>query len=106
MKNETRYTLTSIAALLAILTLFAPAVFGQTVKKNYVGCLTEESLDEFFDASMNKDYKQMDALLGLSCARLQGLRFSIIDRGFMTSKIRIYYNDTSFVFYVPSEAAD
>ena len=92
-------------ALLA-LCLLATNVLAQTgrVKGNYIGCLTEDYLDQMTSALVNKDQRLYESLIGKVCVPLKGQEFSILDRGFLTSKIRIYVGSDYLDLFVPSEA--
>ena len=62
-----------------------------TIKADYTGCLSENALDEFIGAAIEKDYRQMQALMeALLCFNLKGLEYSTVDFGFAVSKIRVY----------------
>ena len=88
-----------VAVLLAVST----NAFALKTHENYVGCLSEETLDEFITAAVEKDMRHMEALLGVVCLSIKGVDFSIIDRGWLTSKIRVYAGGSSLVLYVPAE---
>ncbi|MFD2741477.1 hypothetical protein ACFSUD_18040 [Sulfitobacter aestuarii] len=90
-----------IAAILAV--LGAPAM-AERANGGYVGCITEDALDEFITAAVNDDNRQMQALLGVSCMPIGGLEYSMVDRGFMTSEIRVYTGQGSVRLFTPSEA--
>ena len=75
-----------------------------TIKGTYFGCLTDDLLDEFTGAANKKDYRQLRALLGSGCYVIEGLRFSTVDVGFLTSQIRVYAGDSSMILHVPTEA--
>ncbi len=70
----------------------------------YVGCTTKAALDEFATAANNNDLRQMQALTGTVCTSIEGQEYSIVDRGWMTSQIRVYGNGTSAVLWTVSEA--
>ncbi|MEO1951874.1 hypothetical protein, partial [Thioclava sp.] len=69
-----------------------------------VGCLTKDALDEFVQAASSSDMRQMNALLQGVCAPIGGYEFSIVDRGMLKSKIRVYVGDKSVVLWTVSEA--
>lgn len=71
----------------------------------YVGCVTEDALDEFMSAAVKNDEKQMNALLGNTCAPIGGLEYSMVDAGIMTSQVRVYFGSDSAVVYTVAEAA-
>lgn len=70
----------------------------------WVGCLTKAAHDEFGLASINKDYRQIEALKRRSCFSIDGREFSVVDQGFAVSKIRVFVGNESMVLWVPSEA--
>ena len=76
-----------------------------TIKGDFVGCLSENALDEFIDAAIAKDYRQMQALMrSRLCFNLKGREYSTVDVGFVTSKIRVYAGGGSVVLHVPTKA--
>lgn len=84
--------------------VFGGAAFGETIRGSYVGCTTENALDEFTMAAVNRDRRQMEALIGVSCLPINGLEYSVVDRGFITSEIRVYVGSDSIRVFTPSEA--
>lgn len=89
-----------VAALFFICTASADRIRGA-----YVGCITKDALDEFVGAAVNKDNRQMNALLGTKCFPIEGREFSVVKRGFVKSQIRVYVGSDSVLLWVPSEAA-
>ena len=100
MKNRLLFLLVVLGVLFPT---FAGAQSG-TITRAYVGCVTEDALSEFVRASSTKDYRHMQELLRGQCVSIQGREYSTIDRGFMTSTIRVYIGGGSLVLHVPSEA--
>jgi hypothetical protein len=86
------------------LSLFATAAQSETIRGHFVGCDSEASLDEFITAASNNDTRQMQALTGSSCIGIRGLEYSVVDRGWLTSKIRVYGNGSSAILWTVSEA--
>lgn len=86
--------------------VLATNVFAQTgrVKDNHIGCVTKNYLDQMTNALVNKDRRLFDTLIGEVCVPIQGREFSILDRGFVTSKIRVYVGSDHVDLHVPSEA--
>lgn len=74
------------------------------VKDNHVGCLTEESHDQMTHALASQDERLFQTLINKVCFFIQGREFSVLDRGFLTSKIRVYVGDDYVDLWVPSEA--
>jgi hypothetical protein len=88
-----------------IVLLATSAATAATISGNYVGCLSEEALDEFITSAVNKDYRQAQALFDShQCFSLQGREFSMVDRGFTQSKIRVYAGEGSIVLWTVTEA--
>nr|BDD48220.1 hypothetical protein 3 [bacterium] len=87
-----------------VLAISTSAASAATIKGAYAGCLTPDLLDEFITAASNKDLRQINALLGQGCFNIEGREYSVIDRGFMTSKIRVYVGGSSLKLYTVSEA--
>jgi len=70
----------------------------------HVGCITKDALEEFRTAAHNNDLRQIRALTSTICTPIEGMEYSVIDRGWMTSRIRVYGNGGSAVLWVISEA--
>jgi hypothetical protein len=70
----------------------------------YVGCITEATLDEFVTAAANNDLQQIGALTSTVCTSIEGLEYSIVDRGWLTSQIRAYRDGNSFLLWTVSDA--
>lgn len=75
------------------------------IKGDYIGCLTEDALKEVVSAAVKKDLRQIQALLDARlCINMNGLRFSVVDLGFIRTKIRVYTGDGSLVLWTVTEA--
>jgi len=70
----------------------------------YVGCMTKAALDEFTTAAVNNDLRQIRALTSTFCTSIEGMEYSIVSQGLMTSQIRAYGNGNSALLWTPSEA--
>lgn len=70
----------------------------------YAGCLTEEGLSEFITAATKRDTQHMNALLGTECFPLDGREFSVVDRGFTKTQIRVYAGGGSVLLWTVNEA--
>jgi hypothetical protein len=93
------------AKILCAVALCPSVLLAETVRPNYVGCSSEQALDEFIGAAVANDARQMNALLKNNfCFNIGGLEFSMVDAGFVTSEIRVYAGSTSALLYVPTEA--
>jgi hypothetical protein len=80
---------------------------AKSLNAGYVGCISKEALDEFTQASVRKDERGMKYLIGKKCvftAQLASAEMSVLDRGFVTSKVRVYVGNDALELYVPSEA--
>ena len=82
----------------------AQALAPKRITGAYVGCTTKAALDEFITAANNNDLRQIQALNTTACTSIEGLEYSVVDRGWMTSQIRVYGNGTSAVLWTVSEA--
>lgn len=91
-------------AFAAILISIGSAGYADTISGNYVGCFTERSLDEFITAAGNEDTRQMNALLETACANINGREYSVVDRGFTKSQVRVYVGQDSVVLWTISAA--
>ncbi|MGF7178191.1 hypothetical protein [Azospirillum doebereinerae] len=100
--NAKMLAITAFASLMGI----ASASHAQTgtVRGNYVGCITEEALDQATQAAVKKDERLFNSLMGKQCIPISGQQFSILDRGFIRSKIRVYVGNNHIDLYTPSEA--
>lgn len=102
---------TVMLAVSLVLPVLAWARSG-TIKGNYVGCVSESALDEFIDAAIAKDYRQMQVLMRTrGCANLKGHEYSTVKVGLAKSKIRVHadgplseFSAFDFQAYVPTEA--
>ena len=65
----------------------AQALTPNRITGAYVGFTTKAALDEFITAANNNDLRQIQALTGTACTSIEGLEYSIVDRGWMTSQI-------------------
>lgn len=91
-------------SLVAAMMLSATPALADRVNDGFVGCVTESALDEFITAAVNDDNRQMQALLGSACIPIGGLEYSMVDRGFMTSEIRVYGGGQSALVFTSAEA--
>ncbi|MFN3722859.1 MAG: hypothetical protein ACK4VZ_07445 [Paracoccaceae bacterium] len=92
--------------LTAIACIWTTSAFADRINSGgYVGCITKDALDEFITAAVNYDERHMRSLIGTVCAAIGGMEYSMVDRGFVTSKVRVYVGDSSVVLYTVAEAA-
>jgi len=77
---------------------------AQTIQGAYVGCVSEAALDEFIDAAVANDTRQIQALTGSVCISIEGLQFSVVGRGWGKSQVRVYGNGQSALLWTVSEA--
>ena len=99
--------LRSVIIMLSVSLVLTVSVWARsgTFKKAYVGCVSENTLDEFIGAAIDKDFPQMQALIdAVQCFNLEGREYSTIDIGLMTSKVRVYIGSDSIPLYVTTEA--
>ena len=92
-------------AMLAATLASAAAAQSGVITDDYIGCLTEENLNQLFKAINSNDTRLRDSLMGKVCVLIKGYPFSMLDRGMLVSEIRIYVNDTHIDLFVPAEAA-
>lgn len=91
--------------VLAILLAAAPAsAQSGTIRDDHAGCLTRELLDELGSAAARRDIRQIEHLLGNGCFNLRGREYSVVDRGFLRSTIRVYAGNSSVVLWVVTDA--
>lgn len=104
--SKTKAVLVIAGAILATLSNVQLANAQQgTITEAYAGCSTKSAYYELITAVNKIDRAQINALLGNGeCLFLEGLKYSVVDRGFVSSKIRVYGNGGSAVVWVPSEA--
>lgn len=100
------YYLTAVAATAALMFSTTQVQAENRIQGAWVGCVSEKSLDHFITSATNKDNRLMQSLLGTECVPIQGLEYSMLDQGFVTSEIRVYVpNSGSLDLFVPAEAA-
>lgn len=86
---------------------YVPSVLSPgVIRGDYVGCLTEEALDEIVTAASNADKRQFEALLGTSCFLIKGRKYSVIDFNWGTPKIRVYVDGDSIVLWAVQKAIE
>jgi hypothetical protein len=89
---------------LAFAVIVPTALFSDTIKPNYAGCVTKASLSELLTAANANDLRQIDALMDANiCFPIGGREFSVIEQGLVTSKVRVYAGSSSAVLYLPTE---
>ncbi len=98
------FIITAIALFLVFQSNSTWAQSGR-ISGEYAGCLTEEHLDQFISAAVKKDYRLMNSMLGTSCFSINGREYSVLDRGWTKSKVRIYVGSDFVDLWVPAEAA-
>jgi len=88
------------------LVAFASPAFAQsgTFTGQYIGCLTQDNLDQLYRAIDSGDKRLRDGLMGKVCVVVAGYDFSILDRGFLTTEVRVYVGGNTVDLIVPSEA--
>lgn len=84
--------------------VYVSEALAAQIDGNYVGCTTQRALNEVIQASVNRDYRQIEALLGTECININGLEYSIVRRGFVQSQIRVYAGNSSILLWTVSEA--
>lgn len=94
------------AVAFAALAVCGTAVNAESLKDGYVGCLTEDYLDEFTQALVKKDERGMNYLMAKQVCVPTSSKFpiSVTDFGFMTTKYRVYVGNDAVELYSPSEA--
>lgn len=97
-------TFKTALCVMVISIVAGPAAAGR-IESGYVGCVTEDALDEFISASVAGDQRQVQALLGTLCAPIGGLEYSMVDRGILVSEIRVYIGSDSVRLFTVAEAA-
>jgi len=95
--------------ILAALAVSASAVSvanAESLNDGYVGCLSDEYLDQFIQAQVKGDKQGMDYLFKqqVCVPTSSNFKISVLDRGFVTTKYRVYVGDDAVVLYSPSEA--
>lgn len=96
--------LLAIAAIAAV--SIPPSAFAARAA-NYIGCVSEDALDQLHLAQARGDMRLMRSLTieEFKCINVDGLEYSLLDRGFAVSKAKFYLDDgSSIVLWVPFEA--
>ena len=75
-----------------------------TFNANSIGCISEDALDEWGVASGNNDKRHAETLMGRVCFWVSGREYTVIERGFMSwkVKVRVYFEGDSAVVWTPS----
>lgn len=106
VRRQMECALIAVAASTFLLSS-SPAFAGKAshVQEGYVGCISDDALDEFIGAAIDKNQRQMDSLSRSGqCFYIGGLEFDYVDAGFMTSEIRVYVpGGGSLVLFIPTE---
>lgn len=92
----------AVPALFLLMTA-VPAT-ADTVNPGFIGCVSEDALDEFTTAVVREDKRHMGTLLGSVCVPIGGLDYSMVDQGFIVSEIRVYVGNDSVNLFTPAEA--
>ena len=91
-----------LALILALLPL--TVVAEPKTKGGYFACNTKKQITEYHNYIIKKDDRGLQHLLKNGCVNIPaGIPISVIDRGFLTSKLRFYYGGKSFELWSPSE---
>lgn len=94
-----------LAAAFSVIALGAQA---ETLKDGgYVGCESEDYLDEFISAAVKTDEQAMQFLLtSYKCVALSSKfgQVTVLDRGFSVSKVRVYAGNTGVELWTVNEA--
>jgi hypothetical protein len=82
------------------------AAQAESLKDGYIACLSEDYLDQFNQALVSNDNKGMEFLYnkGVCVPTSSKFSISVLDRGFMVTKFRVYVGDDAAVLYTASEA--
>ena len=87
-----------------VLLVFPVVTNAATFVGGYPACITEEMLDEFISAHINKDQQALEYLMSHGCVLAKpGIRISVVDGSWTVSKVRAYVDDTSFILWTPNE---
>lgn len=105
MKMINKGSVIILALILMVVSVqIASAARSGVITGAYVGCTSKDYLSEFIGYSIEQDWDGMNALLNRVCFNLNGQRYSLIDAGFLTSKVRVYAGGSSIILWVTSEA--
>jgi len=85
----------------SVVGLFLGNLYAGTLNGGYGVCLSESIYDEWVSTdNTGRNY----LLKSNKCFVLnKGVKYSVIDRGWLSSKIRVYVGDTSAVVWTPNE---
>ncbi|OOZ41631.1 hypothetical protein BOW53_02830 [Solemya pervernicosa gill symbiont] len=77
---------------------------AEQLKGGYPGCISEDLFDQMVSALVKKDDRAVGYLLKNGCVMAKsGLPITVLDRGWGTSKVRVYIGDQSVVLWTNSE---
>jgi len=87
-----------------LLMMSAVPAMADKVNQGFIGCISEDALDEFTTAVVREDKRHMSSLIGSVCVPIGGLDYSMVDQGFIVSEIRVYVGNDSINLFTPAEA--
>lgn len=93
--------------ILAAASVVSVGVQAATLKDGgYVGCVTEDYLDQFISAAVGNDSKAMQYLMSeYKCVPLSSkFEISVIDTGFTVSQVRVYAGGSAVELWTVNEA--
>ena len=95
--------LLAVAILFSIFHIEAAQAQSGVFTGPIIGCLTKDLLDDANRAALAKDYRLFNSYLGTDCYPLKGQEYSVVRRGFLKTKVRVYAGGGSLDLWVPSE---
>ena len=95
---------TALAGFAVVMIAGTAGAETQTFSANRIGCISEDALEEWGVAAGNNDHRHAEALMGRVCFWVSGRDYAVLERGFMSSKVkvRVYVDGDSVVLWVPS----
>ncbi|WP_417539985.1 hypothetical protein [Marinobacter sp.] len=94
-------------AVMAVASLWTLGAQAASLKDGgYVGCVTEDYLDQFISAAVGSDTKGMEFLMsGYKCVPLSSkFEISVLDTGFTVSQVRVYAGGGAVELWTVNEA--
>lgn len=74
------------------------------VTGSYIGCYSQRAFEQLMSALASNDSRLYNSLMITECTPVNGLEYSILDKGFLKSKARFYKGVDYQDLWVPSEA--
>jgi hypothetical protein len=91
--------------VVALIGLMGSPLMAETISTGHIGCANQAALKEVRIAASEYDNIRITEMLdsGL-CFSIGGLQYKMLDKGFVTSKVRVFVGSKSAILYVMANA--